>query len=199
MGLRHPVIFHCIPHTDSAQCLSCVVMSRIHINQSCHIYMYMWHDLFISFITHLHVMWHDSTATGPNSSCTCDKTHLINTLFIYISYSATHCNILQHTATHCNTLQHTATYCNTLQHTATHCTLFIYISHDSTGPSDVGTTYRAAQFIMVLSSCLYTHTTLQRTATHCNTLQHTLQHAATPSCLYRHTTLQHTATHQHTL
>ena len=39
----------------------------------------------------------------------------------WFTYTATHCNTLQHTATHCNTLQHTAAHCNTLQHTTTHC------------------------------------------------------------------------------
>jgi len=37
------------------------------------------------------------------------------------TFTATHCNTLQHTATHRNTLQHTATHCNTLQHTHATC------------------------------------------------------------------------------
>ena len=39
---------------------------------------------------------------------------------VRLSFTATHCNTLQHAATHCITLHHTASHCNTLQHTASH-------------------------------------------------------------------------------
>jgi len=92
-------------------------------------------------------------------------------------YAATHCNALQHTATHCNALQHTmadeqwersqvaqlkgyaTTCCNALQRAATCC--------------------NSPRLLMSSGSA---HTlrnlkgTLQRTATHCNTLQRTATH-----------------------
>ena len=118
-------------------------------------------------------------------------------------YPATHCNSMQHNTTHCNILQlslccycrlragpwivqHTATYCNT--HSATYCN-----THGNT---------HCNPHMLLLS-------TLQHTATHCNTLQHTathntLQHTsfATVACgqgLGWRNTLQRTATHNNTL
>ena len=100
------------------------------------------------------------------------------------------CKTLQHTATHCNTLQHTATHCNILQDTATHCsrqreqkarqtdtsaatryhTLHNIPTHYNTQKQiDKTDRYAARQTEQVLQNA---HT-LQRTASHCTTLQHT--------------------------
>ena len=111
--------------------------------------------------------------------------------------------VLQRTATHCNTLQHTAAHCNKLQHTS----LPHVLSYSDTRCVAV---YCSA-LIVCCSNSLHTAVwchdslrsawkgqcnTLQHTATHYKTLQHTatrcntLQHAAT-----HYNTLQHTATY----
>ena len=128
---------------------------------------------------------------------------------------------MQHNATHCNlcalslhdwctfseaTLQHTATHCNTLQHTATHCS--ITLQHAATHYHVCASGMR--YWYLFNSTATHCSTTLrQRTATHCNTLQYTLQrvclrHACLVHILSSHTathcnTLQHTATHCNTL
>jgi len=73
--------------------------------------------------------------------------------------------------THCNTLQHTATYCNTL-----HC---------NTGAWDASVTSECYKHLPTSTRLSFQD---QRGASHCNTLQHALQH-----------TLQLTATHCDTL
>jgi len=80
--------------------------------------------------------------------------------------------LMYNTPLHCNTLQHTATHCNTLQR----CNMGTILcdSKSIDWPQDSG------------------NNTLQHTATHCNT-RNTLQHTA-PHC----TTLQRTATHCNT-
>ena len=118
--------------------------------------------------------------------------------------TTTHCNTLQHTATHCNTLQHTATHCNTQQHTATHCnTLQFTAIHTATHCNTLQctvtrcNTYQRAPAIVKGNPSLLTdfapvtqmhlsghcyrsvhivcpHTRIKHTATHCNTLQHTV-------------------------
>jgi len=74
---------------------------------------------------------------------------------------------LQHTVTHCKTLQHTATHCSTMQH-MTYCIipsifiLFLFLLW-------------VVRILSVYLACMKTAThcnTLQHTATHCNTLQH---------------------------
>jgi len=95
-----------------------------------------------------------------------------------------HCNTLQHAATHCNTLQHTATCCNILQHTA-RIDLPIEIRRTETQGRINPDVVAAAPY-----------NALQRTATHCNTLN-TLPHNST-----HYTTLPqlpHTATHYNAL
>ena len=81
---------------------------------------------------------------------------------------ATHYNTLQHTATHCNTLKHTATHCNTLQHTATHVTR----SHVRNDSLTFNFMMESTDVSFMCKPCLV-DMILQRTATHCNTLQHT--------------------------
>jgi len=74
---------------------------------------------------------------------------------------------MQHAAIHCNTLQHTATRCNTLQ-AATHCKLcrslldVVCVSFDE---------YSSLNTWNVLIKTLANPV---QTATHCNTLQHTI-------------------------
>jgi len=129
----------------------------------------------------------------------CTVTH--HTCVMTNSHTATHCNTLQHTATHCNTLHHTAshvyrdfshvhhdqfTHSNTQQHTSTHCTTrqnpatphnatqhtATHVYRDSSYVRRDQSTQRQrhpAQRNMARNAI---HT-LQHTATHCNTLQHT--------------------------
>ena len=94
---------------------------------------------------------------------------------------------LQHTATHCTTLQHTATHCSTLQHAATRCITAAYCN-------TLQNTLQQNTRLQRLGNRLhpgtgeYASNTLQPTATHSITLQHTCN------------TLYHTATHmQHTI
>jgi len=99
-----------------------------------------------------------------------------------------------------NTLQHTATHCNTIQLTATRCTFenSVRQKRSSEGTSK-GTAKHCSALQHTATYGTSQHkrtkdkTTLQHTATHCNTLQHTATHC---------NTLQHTATHcnilQHT-
>jgi len=101
--------------------------------------------------------------------------------------------------TYCNTLQHTyytATHYNTLHPTATLC-------------NTLNTRLLNMSFVRATRTATHWNT-LQHTVTHCNTLQHTathcntLQHTATYCSTMQHTathcnTLQHTATHCNTL
>jgi len=123
---------------------------------------------------------------------------------VLLRSTATHCNTLRHTATHCNTLQHTGTHCNTLQHTATHCnTLWVFatLQNDTAqkwrtlfpGHSPYISHYFGALLRKIIhdnkasyefsppwkmthhkSGALSYYNGLQHTATHCNTLQHTM-------------------------
>jgi len=89
--------------------------------------------------------------------------------------------------------------CNTLQHTAPHCCSTLLQHTQCHHPMRHHTQAKVKQCEKVLI----------RTATHCNTLQHTintktLQHTATPCNTLQHTathcdTRQHTATHGNTL
>jgi len=90
-------------------------------------------------------------------------------------HTASRCNTLELTATYCNTLHRTtsATCCNTLQHNAT-----THRNNALQQADDAGLLKLRAM------------TTLQHTATHCDTLQ-----LAATYC----TTLQQTATHFNTL
>ena len=89
-----------------------------------------------------------------------------------LQHTATHCNTLQHTATtHCNSLQHTATHCNTLQHTyitlqqASRLSTWIPAAKTKTlSPEDVSA-------VILGSHTATRYTSLQHTATYCNTLQ----------------------------
>ena len=89
--------------------------------------------------------------------------------------TATHCQTLPQTGPHCNTLRHTAPHCDTLQHSI----FTVWITNVMDVP------VRRRQHIP------------QRTATHCNTLQHTathcntLQHSATHNDTQRHTATQY--------
>ena len=160
-------------------------------------------------------MWAPHIAL-PNSSCICEKTHLINTLFICISHSATHCNILQHTATHCNTLHIIHIYFTWLNrpfrcgHHLSHCSIHygtlvmsLYTHHTATHCNTLQhtATHSAARCNTVVSLWTY------YTATYCNTPTHSVTHcnivvSRSRSTCYTAThcnTLQHTATHYNTL
>ena len=151
--------------------------------------------------------WSCTTTCSLRSNATHTATHC-NTL----QHTATHCNTLQHTATHCNTLCNSSctwscttttrsprsrcnAHCNTLQYTAKHCNTLI-IQYYYTLPRKLPrklqhtlqhTLHQLVHVIMyyyyTLSSLQMQHT-LQYTATHCNTLQHTdptATHTATAS------------------
>jgi len=134
-----------------------------------------------------HTTAHGKTATH------CTTLHNTATHYNTLQHTATYCNARQRTATHGTTRQHTAPHCTTLHHTAPHCTTLQHNSTYCITPKReylhvVGVTYFALQ-----SSATHCDTsTLQRTATHCNTLQHTATHFDT-------STLKHTATHCYTL
>jgi len=95
-----------------------------------------------------------------------------------VQHTATRRNTLQHAAPHCNTPQHTATRRNTLQHAATHCntpqqaaTRRNTLQHAATYTN---THYRNRAVENVTGHMFHTFgDALQRTATHCNTLQQT--------------------------
>jgi len=86
------------------------------------------------------------------------------------------CNARQRIATHCITLQHTATtHCKPLKHPATHCTsntLQRNATHAYASNCDTLQAMSASARSDIASCHQHTATTLQHTATHCNTLQH---------------------------
>jgi len=100
------------------------------------------------------------------------------------------------TVTHCNALQNTAT--NSLQHTATHCFFRICLV-------DRLKSWLATKHTMKWSQLC---NTLQRTAAHCNTLQHTrntpksvrfqTEHTIKTALTTHFSARQHTATHCNT-
>jgi len=131
-------------------------------------------------------------------------------------YTATHCNTLQHTyikncrntaaqytATHCNTLQHTyiktcrntaAQYTANLaatQKTATH-TFSMHCNTPTIGLAEKCIAVCERVCCSVLQTLSHTATHLyqalsKRTATHCNTLQHTPTHLNTPAIHLQYT------------
>ena len=136
-------------------------------------------------------IWHCNTLENTATRCN-TSTHTatfrdlslspyrapLRSIRITLQQTATNCNMLQHIATHCNTLQHqgisfslyrghlsqghshcAATHCNTLQHAATCC-----------NPLQHTATSRDLSFSLQGISFMGIHITLQRTATHCNTL-----------------------------
>ena len=124
---------------------------------------------------------------------------------IALQYAVLHCNTLQHTATHCNTLQHTATHCNTA---VIHCVTFIHVHvsylsvccsvlqgvagccsvlhvlrhiHSCTCVLSFSQQEPSADTNLLIKSKTATCcNTLQHTATYCKMLCNTLQHAASP-------------------
>jgi len=54
--------------------------------------------------THCDTLQQNATYTRDSVTCTTTREEL------WLQYTATHCNTLQHTATHCNTLQYSAAY-----------------------------------------------------------------------------------------
>jgi len=98
-----------------------------------------------------------------------------------LQYTAALCSALQRTASHCNTLQRTATYCNTLQHTTTlviqiSCAAVLSATHRNTLQHRCDTT--GVRGCTVCNTLATPRNTLQHTATHHNTPQHSdaLQH-----------------------
>ena len=105
-------------------------------------------------------------------------------------YSNCRC-IHRHTATCCNTLHNSATRCNALQHTENHSTQCVINRIAGVYPC---TRQRTATHCNIL----------QHTATHCNTAPHVATHSPNRRYIRRHTatycnTLQHNATHCNTL
>ena len=118
-----------------------------------------------------------------------------------LQHTATRCNTLHNTATHSNTLQHTATHCNTLQHTATQYNLLCCAlsSHNSTLQHTLSQRHTATHYNL-LCHALSSHSNTQQhtaslSATHCNTLQHSITCNFAPC---RRTTT-HCSTLQHTI
>jgi len=103
------------------------------------------------------------------------------------------CNVLQHIATQCklewarkrSCLHHSAACCNMLQHAATHDNLNVIV-----GTHVYTTLQRTATHCNTLQRIATHCNSLQLTATHCNALQHTATHC---------NALQHTTTHCNTL
>jgi len=133
--------------------LQCSFSSHRSWDDSWHI----WHAIFMC-------LWHELDSTE------------------WVWESTTHYNTLQHTATHCNTLPHAAIYCNTL-HTL-HCSVSSRRSWDDswhiwhTHLTCLVHLRRDAWLICMWyesESKRYpqdSRTTMQHTATRCNTLQH---------------------------
>jgi len=120
--------------------------------------------------------------------------------------AATHCSTLQHTATHAT--HHTATHRNTPQHTAARHNTLHYTATHRNPPQHTLRHLRQPWCVVTCASdseCYNIRTathcnTLQHTATHCNTLQHTATHRSTLQHITAHrNTPQHTATHCNTL
>jgi len=172
---------HCNPHCNTLQ----------HNTTRCHTYsdylsLYVrMHSSLQHIATHFNTLQHTATHCNTYSDY----------LSLYVRMSSSHkatiqhcicmcnpqCKPLNHTATHCNTysdylslyvrvqssLQHTETQCNTLQRTTTHSYALHHIQrllvticvHVILTHSDY-----SAPHVRVKSS-------LQHTATHCNTLQ----------------------------
>ena len=128
-----------------------------------------------------------------------------------VQNSAKHCKTLQSTAKHCNTFHHTPSHCirhpsshtakpcKTLQHIATRCIALMQSTWCN--PSQVAH-YNALRGTAKFCNALYNSTThrikLHRTASHCNTLQHTLHRTASHCNTLQHT-LYPTASHCNTL
>ena len=118
-------------------------------------------------------------------------------------HTAIQCNTLQHPSTLCNTLQH----CSALQHTATPFNTVLNGVAGSATPFSTSTLQHStlqhppSTLCHSCSRC-WARNALQHTATHCNTLQHTLQHPSTlcHSCsrCWARNALQRTATHCNT-
>jgi len=94
-----------------------------------------------------------------------------------------------YTAAHCNTLQYTATHCNTTYHTRTQSPA--YYTHTITLVVMVTQVTVFGVLEQVIVCVMYT-CTLQHTATHCNTIQHT--HTQSPAA-HTHTITSSTHTH----
>jgi len=116
--------------------------------------------------------------------------------YMHMRVYSTHCNALQHTTTHCITIPLTVMHCNTLQRTVSHC---ITLQHTVTRCillHHTATHCRTLQH-MRIGACMHVNALLDtfRTATHCNnTLQHTALHFST----LQHTATIHRNTVQHT-
>ena len=98
------------------------------------------------------------------------------TIFAMSTLSATHCNTLQHTATHCNTLQLNthltdeiaANFIDFLSSARNHSVYEKERDGEEVFFSANANQISASAHVFV---CVYVCTTLQHTATHCNTLQ----------------------------
>jgi len=138
------------------------------------------YDFAFNTATHSNTLPHPATPRVVQSSAQCTTV---------LAHAATHCNILQYTATHCNTQGH-AVECllhelyDLASHAATHCNILQHIAtHRVEGTTWLLTHCSTLQYTEMLCKkqghaveCLvydFASKTLQRTATRCNTLQHT--------------------------
>ena len=133
-------------------------------------------DLSVAPATHCNIMQLQHTVTLCNSTHELDALRLCSEDLI-----ETHCNTLQYSVTHCNTLQHTATAtCYNSTHELDALKLCaedlaelpvwqVWMRHVTYQEimSNTNESYHACEWVILRCR------TLQRTATHLNTLQHT--------------------------
>jgi len=83
-----------------------------------YVYVYMY-----TYATHCHfgTLWWNTFSAAHCNTLQHTATHIYLSSRWWNTFTAAHCSTLQHTAAHCNTLQHTATHCNTLQHAIALC------------------------------------------------------------------------------
>jgi len=139
-------------------------------------------DLSVAPATHCNIMQLQHTAT------LCNRTHELDALRLCSEdLVETHCNIRHYSVTHCNTLQQTATAtCYNSTHELDALKLCaedlaelpvwqVWMRHVTYEKvmSNTNKSYHACEWVILRCS------TLQRTATYCNTLEHSATHLST--------------------
>ena len=116
------VIWHA-SHSWRASFVTCLIPVACLIPVTCLMTGLIWHAAFVRVYNRTcSSVQQDSMACDSWLIAVCDRTlsHRAGQMGKRRNtWTATHCNTLQHTATHCNTLQRTATHCNTLPELST--------------------------------------------------------------------------------